>query len=85
MRAIQHRTSNAVLGAPKGSTVEECRPLPITRIQYPDGTPAVGSFWKPDAEQLALLAAGASVRLIVLGTTHPPLSVGVDGDGGIDL
>lgn len=31
--------------------------------------------------ELALIAAGNSVRLVVLGTTHPPLMLGVDGDG----
>jgi len=83
MRATQHKSSNAVLGAPHGASVEECRPLPINRLEYADGTPAVASYWQPDVEQLALLAQGKPVRLIVLGRTHPPLSVGVDGDGGL--
>ena len=61
--------------------IDECNALPITRIQYSDGTPAVASYWKPTADELALLNRGQAVRLTVLGTTHPPLMLGVDGDG----
>ena len=77
----QHPTNNDVLGAPPGVPIDECNALPITRIQYSDGTPAVASYWRPTPAELALLAAGAAVRLVVLGTTHPPLMLGVDGDG----
>lgn len=31
--------------------------------------------------ELALLSQGHPVRLVVLGRTHPPLMIGVDGDG----
>ena len=77
----QHPTNNDVLGAPPGVPLDECQALPITRIQYSDGTPAVASFWTPSAEELALLNQGRAVRLVVLGRTHPPLMLGVDGDG----
>lgn len=77
----QHPTNNAVLGAPPGMPIDECSALPITRIQYSDGTPAVASYWRPTPAELALLAEGAAVRLTILGTTHPPLMLGVDGDG----
>lgn len=79
MRPTQHPSNNDVLRAPPGATVEECRPLAITRIQYEDGTPAVASFWEPSAAERAAIAAGASVQLIALGRTHPPLIVCVDG------
>ena len=85
MRSTQHRSNNAVLAAPPGVSVEECRPLPITRVRFPDGEEGVVSFWQPSSEQLALLAAGQPVRLLVLGQTHPPLAMGVDGDGELDL
>ena len=62
-------------------SIDECNALPITRIQYVDGTLAVASYWRPTPAELELLASGQSVRLIVLGTTHPPLMLGVDGDG----
>lgn len=77
----QHPTNNAVLGAPPGVPIDECNALPITRILYSDGTPAVISYWKPTPLELALLTSGAPVRLSVLGLTHPPLMLGVDGDG----
>lgn len=81
MDRAQHPTNNAVLGAPAGMSIEECGALPVTRLEYPDGTPAVASFWRPSPEERDLIAKGAPVRLIVLGMTHPPLSLGVDGDG----
>ena len=81
MQRSQHPSNNDVLGAPRGMTIDECNALPITRIQYADGTPAVASFWRPTAEELALINQGQCIRLVTLGTTHPPLMLGVDGDG----
>lgn len=81
MKRTQHPTNNAVLGAPPGMSPDECGALPITRITYSDNTPAVASFWTPTPSELQLLNDGKPVRLIVLGNTHPPLSMGVDGDG----
>ena len=81
MNRHQHPTNNDVLGAPPGVPLDECNALPITRIEYSDGTPAVASYWRPTAPELALLVRGAAVRLTVLGRTHPPLMLGVDGDG----
>lgn len=81
MNRHQHPTNNDVLGAPPGVPLEECNALPITRIEYSCGTPAVASYWRPTPAELVLLAQGATVRLTVLGTTHPPLMLGVDGDG----
>jgi hypothetical protein len=81
MNRHQHPTNNDVLGAPPGVPIDECNALPITRIQYSDSTPAVVSYWRPSPAELALLARGSAVRLTVLGRTHPPLMLGVDGDG----
>ena len=81
MQRSQHPTNNAVLGAPPGMSIEECGALPITRIQYADGTPAIASYWTHTPAELDLIADGKPVRLIVLGVTHPPLHIGVDGDG----
>jgi len=91
MRPIQHTTNNDVLGAPKGMTAEECCSLYITRVIYSPAAetkpPVHGviSFWQPSAEQLELLNAGKPVFISILGTTHPPLSIGVDGDGQLGL
>lgn len=82
MTPRQHPSNNDVLGAPAGMPIDRCRALPITRIVYePSGTPAVVSYWQPSAEQLRLLNEGRAVWLSVWGRAHPPLAVGVDGDG----
>ena len=80
MNRHQHHTNNAVLGAPPGASIDECGALAITRIQYPDGTPGVISYWMPTADELARLNAGRPVALLVLGTTHAPICMLVDGD-----
>jgi hypothetical protein len=79
MNRHQHPSNNGVLGAPKGWDQGElpCGALPITRTEI-DGMPAVVSYWKPTAEELAALAAGGSVALWVIGTTMPPVSLVVE-------
>ena len=82
MEPIHHPSANDVLGAPPGVQRDDCRALYITRVKYePGGMPAVVSYWQPTPEQLALLAAGKPVWLSVWGHTHPPLAIGVEGDG----
>jgi hypothetical protein len=81
MTPIQHRTSNAVLQAPPGAKREECRALYITRFVWAHGAPAVASYWQPSEEERRLIAAGAAVRISFDHPTHPPVFVGVDGDG----
>lgn len=82
MRPAQHTSNNDVLGAPKGATVDECQALPITRVVWPEQQlQGVVSYWRPTPAELQLLNGGAMVRLSVMGRTHPPLAVGVDGDG----
>ena len=80
MERTQHPTNNAVLGAPPGISIDNCGALPITRVLFTNGDQACVSFWRPSASELRLLNAGHSVRLCVMGTTHAPLSIGVDGD-----
>lgn len=77
----QHPTNNRAIGAPPGVSYEECVALPITDALYPDGSRSLFSFWMPTSQELALLAAGAPVRLEIRGAIHPMVSVGVDGDG----
>lgn len=82
MRPVQHPSNNDVLGAPKGATPDQCSALPITRIRYqPSGVPAIVSYWQPTAEQLQLLNQGKPIWLSLWGSTMPPASIGVDGDG----
>lgn len=77
MSPIQHPSNNRVLGAPKGVPIEDCRALAVTDVEM-HGAPAVASFWRPDAQELALLNSGKAVVLFVQGQTHAPLFVGVE-------
>lgn len=79
MNRHQHPSNNAVLGAPAGWDQGElpCSALSITRVTY-DGINAVMSYWKPTAEELAMLNAGGSVALSVIGTSMPPVMLEVD-------
>lgn len=78
MKPTQQATNNGILRAPEGMDVFA---LPVTRMLFADGTEAVASYWRPNEHERALLAAGAPVRLLVIGVTHPPLQIGVSGDG----
>lgn len=83
MNSHQHPSNNDILGAPPGMSIDQCSALPITRVIWEDtGTHGVISYWMPTADELQRLNQGHAVRLIVLGRTHPPLAVEVDGEGG---
>lgn len=82
MRPVQHKTNNDVLGAPAGVPHEECKSLPITRVRYDNGMPAVWSFWQPNPAERAAIAGGAPVMLSLWGLTMPPASLGVYGVEG---
>lgn len=81
MNRHQHSSCNDVLGAPPGVPIDSCHALPITRVQFAGGEHGVVSWWMPSAEERELLLAGNAVRLCVMGVTHAPLLIGVDGDG----
>lgn len=82
MNRHQHPSNNGILGAPPGTPIEDCGALPITRVRFEDtGGDAVASYWMPSAAELELLNQGKAVRLLVCGTTHAPLALGVDVDG----
>jgi hypothetical protein len=42
-----------------------------------EDTPAMVTAWIPTPEELALLNAGASVHVRIIGTGHPPIMVDV--------
>jgi hypothetical protein len=44
-----------------------------------DGLAGVWSYWAPTQAEREAIYAGAMVRLGVVGITHPPLHLGVDG------
>ena len=79
MNRVQHSSNNAVLGAPPGWDQGElpCNALPITHTHVGD-LPAVLSYWRPDAEELAALNAGGAVRLWVVGATMLPAMLDVE-------
>ena len=81
MERHQHPTNNDVLRAPAGMTPDECTALAITRVVYSDGQRGILSYWRPSAHELELLNKGHPVRLCVMGSGHPPVSLGVSGDG----
>jgi len=85
MIPIQHPSNNATLAAPRGwdHNGTPCAALPITRTEC-DGYTVVASFWRPTAEELAALNAGAAVELCVLGHRMPPVSVTVKQPGAND-
>jgi hypothetical protein len=79
MNKHQHPSNNDVLGAPVGWNQGDltCAALPITRAKFGD-MEAVVSYWRPSAEELAVLNAGGSVELAILGRTIPPVMLSVD-------
>jgi len=85
MKPIAHPSNTRELAAPpawdhSGLPVE---PLGITD-ETMGGVPCMWSFWRPDAEELAALAAGGYVVLSVVGRTMPPVAVMVGTDGSIE-
>jgi uncharacterized protein (DUF2461 family) len=76
---VKHPSTNDTLTVSEQQAADGVVPLPITRVQLGDERiMACASFWQPDADELARLAAGKPVRLMVWGRTHAPISVGVD-------
>jgi hypothetical protein len=69
------------LGAPAGWQPEEqgdCAHLAIRDMTINGDVPSMHSLWEPTPEELECLNAGGKVRLIVVGTAHPPVAVSVD-------
>lgn len=79
MDSIQHPACNDALGPPKGwdHFALPCAALPIKR-EVIQGMDTVATFWKPSAEELAMLKAGGSICLTVIGSTMAPVSLSVD-------
>jgi hypothetical protein len=77
MRKTQHPSNTHALGAPTGMSIEECSALPVTIFKYEDGTPAIASWWTPTQEELVRINCGQPIKLTILGTMQPPVSVEV--------
>lgn len=76
MKPILTHNANLVL------TLPGCDDLPVVLRGLADGDAmeTVTSYWKPDPEELAALAAGLPLVLSFLGHTHPPIMVRVGDD-----
>ncbi len=53
--------------------LEGCDDLPAAR-----GDGFTATYWKPDAEELAMIAAGMPIKLSIMGDGVPPVSLEVD-------
>lgn len=78
MNFVQDPRCNAVLGAPAGVPIEECRALPILRGQMPNGEVVCQSFWMPTPEELKALNEGKPVIFTSWGVTHAPIMLAVE-------
>lgn len=77
MQPINFPEANARLA----ENQDEYETLPVLAGEVEiDGTRyrAMQSKWEPSADELARLNSGASISLIVLGITHPPVMLLVD-------
>lgn len=76
MKPTQHHSNTRTLNAPAGWDQSQ---LPVGALPITDtvqaGVPTVLSFWRPDAEDLALLNAGGLICLSVVGRNMPPVSI----------
>lgn len=78
MKPIEFEGQTRLLGPPPGTPRGECGALPVVIHESGTFRQTFSSFWKPSPEELAALAAGAQVRLIVYGGGHPPVWVDVE-------
>lgn len=56
---------------------EGCADLPAMRAEEA-GFPTVSTYWMPDKEELAMLAAGYPVKLTTIGPRPQPVRLEVD-------
>lgn len=78
MDIFNHPRCTHVMGKPSNMTDAQCAGLPVLPFTDELGTSAM-SFWKPSAEDLAILNAGGTVALGILGgmQAHPVVFVTV--------
>lgn len=82
MKATVHPSTNVVFGAPEdaGRAGVDVEPLPATKTSF-DGKPGIVSFWTPDADELAMLNAGGSIALCIMGGIMPVVSLAIEPAG----
>lgn len=75
MEQFRHPNCNHVLNPAKGDKAGTT-PLHTERCTVA-GWMCTASYWQPNADDLRILREGGSVRLVVLGLSHPPLRLEV--------
>lgn len=78
MRFVDHPTCNFDLNSPKGLE-DKVGTLRAEVAMDPELGPRMKSFWKPTAEEIALLQADGFVTLTVFGRGHPVVAIGAEG------
>lgn len=81
MEIFEHPLCTARIGAPADMDDDTCGALPVMYNTDEHGTWAI-SFWKPSAEDLAVLAANGGLALWVRapGRQHPVVAMGTYPD-----
>lgn len=97
MHPINHRSNTARLGPPPGTPEGNVQTLAVTRIMigskrqgdFPPALeapgPIVRSYWRPTDLELRALLKGRALVFQCWGYSHPPVFIGVEGDGPLDL
>lgn len=68
-----------VVGKSQGYLGLPVRDITINDAVTGPGTPAMQTAWEPTPGELKLIVNGSSIILTVLGTSHPPVMLTVDG------
>jgi hypothetical protein len=71
MKPIKTESSNAVLRAPKDD--DNIDDLPITKLEFLDGTHAIESCWEVSEEEIEIIKKTGKIYFLAEGDTHPPI------------
>jgi len=74
MRARRTVNSDKVFRLPGGN---EDNDLWVEVFEDDDGYPIIASVWEPTPQERLRIAAGENVKLMVWGSGHPPVAMGV--------
>ncbi len=78
MRSLHIEGATTLWGAPKDWKPESPPCVGLwARAETNDGLLTLTTAWEPTPDELAAIAAGAPIYLTIVGTTHPPVAVGV--------
>lgn len=80
MLPVEHPGATRHLGAPVNWDPAQdgpCATLPIADLVDEERHAVMESLWRPDAVEIAALAAGGAVILRIHGVSHPVVSLGV--------